>query len=60
MMSKRRSLFTGSNRSALTFASAAPRRFCLDHGVTQERPAAEALIIGGRPRAAGEGGAHAI
>ena len=59
-MSKRRSLLTGSDRSALTFASAAPRRFCLHHGVTQERPAAESLVIGGRPRAAGEGGARAV
>jgi hypothetical protein len=60
MMSKRRSLLTGSDRSALAFASAAPRRFYLHHGVTQERPTAEALIIGGRPRAAGEGGARAV
>ena len=59
-MSKRRSLLTGSDLSALTFASAAPRRFYLHHGVTHERPAAEALIIGGRPRAAGEGGARAL
>jgi len=60
MMSKRRSLLTESDRSALPFTSAAPRRFRLHHGVTQERPAAEALIIGGGPRAAGEGGALAV
>ncbi len=60
MMSKRRSLLTGSDRSALPFTSAAPRRFRLHHGVTQERPAAEALIIGGRPRAAGEGSSRVI
>jgi hypothetical protein len=59
-MSKRRSLLTRSNRGALAFTSAAPRRFYLHHGVTQERPAAESLIIGGRPRAAGEGGARAL
>jgi len=59
-MSKRRSLLTGSDPSALTFTSAAPRRFYLHHGVTQERPAAESLVFGGRPRAAGEGGSRAI
>jgi hypothetical protein len=59
-MSKRRSLLTGSDRSALAFTSAAPRRFRLHHGVTQERPTAEALVMGGRPRAAGEGGSRAI
>jgi hypothetical protein len=59
-MSKRRPLLTGSTTSALAFASAAPRRFRRRNGVTQERPAAEALVIGGRPRAAGEGGARAV
>lgn len=59
-MSKRKALLSGSHRGALAFTSAAPRHFRLHHGVTQERPAAEALVIGGRPRAAGEGGARAI
>jgi hypothetical protein len=59
-MSKRRPVVTGSGRAALAFTSAAPRRFYLQNGVTQERPAAESLVFGGRPRAAGEGGARAV
>ena len=59
-MVERNSRQFGCKGLAVTFTSAAPRRFNLHPGVTQERPAAEALVIGGRSRAANEEGARAV
>ena len=59
-MVERNSQHFGCKGRAVTFTSAAPRRFNLHPGVTQERPAAETLVIGGRPRAAVEEGARAV
>lgn len=59
-MVERNSRQAGCKRLAVVFTSAAPRRFDLHPGMTQERPAAEALVIGGRSRAADEEGARAV
>jgi hypothetical protein len=59
-MVERISRQAGCKGLAVALTSAAPRRFDLHPGVTQQRPAAEALVIGGRSRAADEGGARAV
>ena len=59
-MSERNSRPAGCKGLAVTFTSAAPRRFNLHSGVTQERPIPADLAAGGRPRAAGKGDTHGL
>jgi hypothetical protein len=59
-MSERISRLTGCKGLAVTFTSAAPRRFNLHPGVTQERPILADLAAGDRPRAAGKGDTHGL
>jgi hypothetical protein len=59
-MVERNSREAGRKGLAADFTSAAPRRFSLYPGVTQERPIAADLAACGRPRAAGKGDTHGV
>lgn len=59
-MSERISRLTGRKGLVVTFTSAAPRRFNLHPGVTQERPIAADLAASDRPRAAGKGDTYGV
>jgi hypothetical protein len=59
-MSERKSRQAGRKGLAVASTSAAPRRFNLHPGVTQERPILADLAAGDRPRAAGKGDTHGV
>lgn len=59
-MSERISRLTRCKGLAVMLTSAAPRRFNLHPGVTQERSIAADLAASNRPRAAGKGDTHGV
>lgn len=59
-MVERISRQAGCRGLAVTFTSAAPRRFNVYPGVIQERPIAADLAASDRPRAAGKGDRHGV
>jgi hypothetical protein len=59
-MSERKSRQAGCKGLAVASTSAAPRRFNLHPGVTQERPILADVAASGRPRAAGKGDTRGV